>query len=239
MSRIDFLVIGLYIIVIVVITLITYKAKWNSFFKVSKKSKWWVSGLSLFMMVMSIDGSQLITGIIYNQGIWGLWVLWVGILTVGVVPILFAPLWSNLGFVTDNQFLLFRFSGKSAKILFNFRAIYLGVIIVPFILSFQLMAFQNVLTVYFDLQANGALLIIGGIAMLFALKNGFEHKLKVDVFHALLYVVSLIIGVLILLKIGGGWSNILEQFKFEYPNKLNIFPDFSNEPFRIEFFTYT
>ncbi len=238
MDKLDFGVIGLYVLIILLITLFTFKPHWGSIFKSSKKAKWWIPGLSLFMMVVSADGPQLITGIVYNQGIWGLWILWVGILTVGVVPILFAPLWSKLGFVTDNQFLLFRFSGKSAKILFNFRAIYLGVVIVPFILSFQFIAFQNVLMVYFDISSNVALLITGFTAVLFALKNGFEHKLKTDVLHAFIYLATLIIAAVVLINIGGGWSNILAQFRIEYPAKLNMFPNFSDESFRIEFLTY-
>ncbi len=154
------------------------------------------------------------------------------------MPILFAPLWSKLGFVTDNQFLLFRFSGKSAKTLFNFRAIYLGVIIVPFLLSFQLLAFKNVLIAYFGLNQPVALFITGSILALFALKNALEHKLKTDIFHAIIYFSSLIFGVIILLQLGGGWAKVLNNFEILYPKKLNLLPNFSNESFRLEFFTY-
>ena len=84
------------------------------------------------MYYVSVDQGQMITGVIHEKGLSGLWIFWPSILGATFVPIVLAPLWSKLDFITDNQFILFRFSGKSAKILHQFRSVYVGGMVVAF-----------------------------------------------------------------------------------------------------------
>jgi Na+/proline symporter len=83
-------------------------------FKSSRKTNWIISGVSLFMLQISMEQGQIYTGILEEKGLWGLWLFFPGLISAAIVPLVFAPLWSKLDFITDNQFILFRFSGKGA-----------------------------------------------------------------------------------------------------------------------------
>jgi hypothetical protein len=47
-----------------------------SFFSASQKVRWWISGLSLYMLFLSVDQGQLLTGIIAQHGMLGMWLIW-------------------------------------------------------------------------------------------------------------------------------------------------------------------
>lgn len=110
------------------------------------QTTWWKNGFSLFAVNFSITTPLIYSGVLHTEGISGMWLFWCAYAISGFLPFVFAPLWAKLNFVTDNQFLLFRFSSKGAKILHIFRTIYVGWIIVAFLMSFQLLALLKVIT---------------------------------------------------------------------------------------------
>ena len=214
------------------------KTGFVSIFRSTKKTNWLVAGLSMFMLFASTDSAQLYSGLIYNKGISGLWLLWAAMLSIAVVPIVFAPLWSKLDFITDNQFILFRFSGKGAKVLHQFRAIYVGGIVVAFSLSFQTIAFSRILQIFFDISTNQSLLITGGLLSAFALKNSFANKFNTDLFHALIYFTSIIVSYYYLSEYSGGLSVAIEDLRQNAPEKLSLFPSTDNKEFLYAIFVY-
>jgi SSS family solute:Na+ symporter len=234
----DYLIILLYGLVLLAFTLRTFSSKWKNVFGSGQKPHWLLGGLSLFMMTLTVDVGQLYTGIIQGKGIWGLWLLWNSYLIIGVVPIIFAPLWARLGFITDNQFILFRFSGLGAKVLYRFRAIYVGGLVVSFLLSFQLLAFQRILSKFLDINSESALLLAGLLLVLFAIKNSFTHKLKMDALHAIIYFLGMVVAAYFLIHQQGGWASILHTAKESIPEKLLLLPDWSNETFTRDFVMY-
>ena len=148
------------------------KKEWyNSVFKANKKVSWLVSGLSLFMLYLSVDQGQFLTGIIASHGMKGMWIVWSGWLGVFVIPIVFAPLWQKLNFITDNQFILFRYPGKSGKILHAFRALYVGGLVVSLLMCFHVLGFARVLQVYFQLDNTTSVLITGSVLAIYSLKK--------------------------------------------------------------------
>ena len=171
------LIILAYLIVLVSLTIFQKKDFQNPVFRSGKKVAWWLSGLSLYMHYLSVDQGQLVTGIIAEHGMSGMWMIWVGWLGVFVIPLVFAPLWRKMDFMTDNQFLLFRFPGKSGKFLHQFRAIYIGGLVVALALCFHVIGFARITAIYFDISQQNALFLTGGILCLFALKNVFDLKL--------------------------------------------------------------
>lgn len=221
------LILVLYLLLVITLTILQKKDWFNSVFRANKKVSWVVSGLSLFMLNLSVDQGQLLTGIIADHGMQGMWMIWVGWLGAFVVPIVFAPLWQKLDFITDNQFLLFRFQGKSGKILHLFRALYVGGAVVSLLLCFHLLGFARVIQIYFHLSQSTAILTTGLILCLFALKNIFDLKLKMDVFHAVIYFVSFAILFYSFWTSSEGWNDLFSFFK-EHPEKKNLLPSKSD-----------
>ena len=218
------LIIGLYIFIIL---LITYLQRFNfdkGIFKASKKTTWFISGLSLLMYYVSVEQGQMLSGIIEEKGIWGLWIFWPSILGSAVIPMVFAPLWQKLDFITDNQFILFRFSGKSARFLHQFRSIYVGGFVVAILLSFHILAFSRVVEIWYDLTPFNAVLIVGLILLLFALKNSFSLKIKMDGFHAAIYFFSILVAFYFIYHATNGWTSAVEHLDSMGKGKSSLFP---------------
>ncbi len=198
------------------------------FFKSKGKISWMISGLSLYMFYLSADQGQFLMGLIAEHGMSGLWMVWVGIIGSFVVPIVFAPLWQKLDFITDNQFLLFRFPGTSGRILHLFRAVYVGGLVVALLLCFHVIGFSRILEVFFHMDSAMAIYISVAVLGLFALKNVFEFKLKMDALHAILFFLSLVI---ILYFVGNQMSSFHDVVSFfdDNPDKRLIFPKNENQ----------
>lgn len=216
-----------YIILVCVLTYLNSHQNKGSVFKSNKRVSWWISGISLYMLFLSVDQGQLLTGIITEHGMSGLWLVWAGTLGAFVVPLVFAPLWHKLNFSTDNQFILFRFPGHGGKILHRFRALYVGGIVVSFAVSFHLIGFARVLQVFYRCEVNQSLLLTGGIMLLFAMKNIFDIKLKLDVLHTFLFFLSiLVIGYYLghSLNLSKNWLSYFES----RPHEKNLLPNTHN-----------
>jgi Na+/proline symporter len=175
------------------------------------------------MLYLSVDQGQLLTGIIAEHGMKGMWIIWAGWLGTFVVPLVFAPLWQKMNFITDNQFLTFRFPGKSGNILHLFRAVYVGGLVVALSLCFHVLGFARVLQTYFELDATTSIVITGAVLCLFAVKNVFDLKLKMDVFHAVIYFLSFLVILFSVWKVANGWDGIFSFFE-KYPEKQQLFP---------------
>jgi Na+/proline symporter len=187
------LIFAVYIILILILTFFQKKEWFNSVFKANKKVSWVISGLSLFMLYLSVDQGQFLTGIIAEYGMKGMWIVWSGWLGVFVIPLVFAPLWQKLNFITDNQFILFRYPGKSGKILHLFRAMYVGGLVVALSLCFHVLGFSRVIQIYFNLDETTSIVITGIVLAIYSLKNVLSIKLKTDAFHAIIYFIGFII----------------------------------------------
>ncbi len=217
----------IYIILILILTFFQKKEWYNSVFKANKKVSWVISGLSLFMLYLSVDQGQFLTGIIAEYGMKGMWIVWSGWLGVFVIPLVFAPLWQKLNFITDNQFILFRYPGKSGKILHLFRAMYVGGLVVALSLCFHVLGFSRVIQIYFSLDETTSIVITGIILAIYSLKNVLSIKLKTDAFHAIIYFIGFIIILISIWDSAKGWDGIFTFFD-KHPDKRSILPPSSD-----------
>ncbi len=179
------------------------------------------------MLNLSVEQGQFLTGLIAQHGMQGLWMVWAGWIGAFVVPIVFAPLWQKLDFITDNHFLLFRFPGKSGRVLHLFRAVYVGGLVVALSLCFHVIGFARVLEIYFHFSKTSSVIITGSILCLFALKNILDLKLKMDSIHAAIYFISFIIILVALWNKGNGIETVFSFFE-HHPEKKELFPPKNN-----------
>jgi Na+/proline symporter len=217
------LLISIYLLLVISITFFQWKNVNGSIFKSNQTIPWWISGLSLYMLFLSVDQGQLISGIIAEHGMQGMWMIWAGNLGVFVVPLVFAPLWHKLNLATDNQFILFRFPGKAGVWLHRFRAIYVGGLVVTLAVSFHLIGFARVIQVFYGLSPVQSTCIGGGIMLLFAIKNVLDIKLKLDVLHTVLFIISFFA---IVFFVGKAFIFEKDWMKFlvEHPAKRSLIP---------------
>jgi len=215
---------NLFIVTIYLLFLIGFYYFSNSKTSFKAKTNWWTNGLSLFAVNFSISTPLLISGIYHNEGIGGLWILWSGYLVSGFAPFVFAPLWAKLNFITDNQFITFRFSGKSAKILHQFRAIYVGFFIVAFLICFQTLSILKVLSLYTQWSKETIFTILTILLILIAFKNQLNINLKLDKLHIYFILIIFLITAVNLYQIGLGHQESIILLSKNTPNLNSIFP---------------
>ena len=226
-----------YFILIFLIWFFSRNESLASIFRSTKQTKWIFAAVSMFM-ISTTDMGQLVSGIIAEKGIWGLWLIWASLLTTAIVPLVFAPLWVKLNLLTDNQFTLFRFSGKGAIALHKFRAVYVGGLVVAISLAYQSIVFSRILQVFFEISSSQSVFITGVLLSLFALKNTYTTKFQTDILHGIIYILSLGLAFYFMYINSGGYEHILSTIKTKSPDTLSIFPPLGNQTMWNSLFVY-
>ena len=100
-------IVSLYFLMLLVVSILSYRKGFRNIFTTGSKLPWILAGFSVF--VINPDTINILSkmGIVAGEGYAGMWIFYTGVLGAGFLPILFAPLWSRLKFMTDNQFILF------------------------------------------------------------------------------------------------------------------------------------
>jgi solute:Na+ symporter, SSS family len=221
----------LYIVLLLIISILYSRGWKNQILTLSKGSSWIITGISLFMLYLSADQGQLLFEVIQKHGIWGLWQYSSAMVGAFIIPLIFAPFWQRLQLVSDNDFIVFRFSGAGARILQLFRAYYVGMLIVMLLLSFHVLAFSKLLSAFFDIDKNESLLITGLCLFIFSLKNCFSIKLKTDLLHAVFYLIALIILGIFVYDYSDGLFHAFSNLKQNQPELLAIWPQNNDQWF--------
>ena len=200
----------------------------SEFFLSGRNMPWWLLGLSMVATTFSTDTPNLVTDIVRNNGVAGNWVWWVFLLTGLLTVFVYAKLWRKSNVNTDIEFYEFRYSGKPAKFLRGFRALYLGVIFNILAMGGISLAAIKIGQVMLGLTAFETIGIAGAITVVFSTMGGFKGVVYTDF---LLFFVAMAgsIGAAYYLvnmpEIGG------IQALITHPNvadKISMLPDFSN-----------
>ncbi len=200
----------------------------SEFFLSGRNMPWWLLGISMVATTFSTDTPNLVTDIVRNNGVAGNWVWWVFLLTGLLTVFVYAKLWRKSNVNTDIEFYEMRYSGKPAKFLRGFRALYLGVIFNVLAMGGISLAAIKIGQVMLGLTAFETIGIAGVITVLFSTMGGFKGVVYTDF---LLFFVAMVgsIGAAYYLvnipEIGG------IQALISHPNvsdKISMFPDFSN-----------
>tara|TARA_B100001758_G_scaffold224454_1_gene215840 strand:+ start:19530 stop:21317 length:1788 start_codon:yes stop_codon:yes gene_type:complete len=200
----------------------------SQFFLSGRNMPWWLLGLSMVATTFSTDTPNLVTDIVRNNGVAGNWVWWVFLLTGLLTVFVYAKLWRKSNINTDIEFYELRYSGKPAKFLRGFRALYLGVIFNVLAMAGISLAAIKIGQVMLGLTAFETIGAAGLITVVFSTMGGFKGVVYTDF---LLFFVAMIgsVGAAYYLvnieEIGG------VQALITHPNvvdKISMLPDFSN-----------
>ena len=200
----------------------------SQFFLSGRNMPWWLLGLSMVATTFSTDTPNLVTDIVRNNGVAGNWVWWVFLLTGLLTVFVYAKLWRKSNVNTDIEFYELRYSGKPAKFLRGFRALYLGVIFNVLAMGGISLAAIKIGQVMLGLTAFETIGIAGLITVVFSTIGGFKGVIYTDF---LLFFVAMVgsVGAAYYLvnipEIGGIQSLITHP---NVADKISMLPDFSN-----------
>ena len=230
-ANLDWIIIISFLLLTLLIGLIVSKKSGKNtseFFLSGRNMPWWLLGLSMVATTFSTDTPNLVTDIVRNNGVAGNWVWWVFLLTGLLTVFVYAKLWRKSNVNTDIEFYELRYSGKPAKFLRGFRALYLGVIFNVLAMGGISLAAIKIGQVMLGLTAFETIGIAGAITVVFSAMGGFKGVVYTDF---LLFFVAMVgsVGAAYYLvnipEIGG------VQALISHPNvvdKISMLPDFSN-----------
>ena len=126
----------------------------GEFFLSGRNVSWWLAGTSMVATTFGADTPLVVTGLVYNQGIAGNWLWWSFALSGMLTVFFFAPLWRRAQVLTDMEFAELRYSGRPAKFLRGFRAVYLALPVNTIIMGWVNLAMCKVLALTLGLTTN-------------------------------------------------------------------------------------
>ena len=201
----------------------------NQFFLSGKKMPWWLLGISMVATTFSTDTPNLVTDIVRNNGVSGNWVWWAFMITGFLTVFVYARLWRRTGINSDNEFYDIRYSGKAAKFLKSFRAIYLGLIFNVLAMSGISLAAIKIGEIIFNLQPIETIFYAGVITVLFSTLGGFRGVVLTDFFLFFIAMSGSIMASVFIVnmpEIGG----VIELFNHEnVKDKISFLPDFNKK----------
>ena len=201
----------------------------NQFFLSGKKMPWWLLGISMVATTFSTDTPNLVTDIVRNNGVSGNWVWWAFMITGFLTVFVYARLWRRTGINSDNEFYDIRYSGKAAKFLKSFRAVYLGLIFNVLAMSGISLAAIKIGEIIFNLQPIETIFYAGAITVLFSTLGGFRGVVLTDFFLFFIAMSGSIMASIFIVnmpEIGG----VVELFNHEnVKDKISFLPDFNKK----------
>ncbi|NBU81194.1 MAG: hypothetical protein EBS55_06070 [Flavobacteriaceae bacterium] len=161
----------------------------------TKNEQWWLIGFSMLMASSIMIEPQLICAALAKGQLSDMWLYWSAIIGSSFSVSFFAHLWRKVPVKTENEFLFFRYSGKGAMILHSFRSLYLGLLVIPFLISFSVLAFSKIVCFIIGIELRVAIILATLLLVLLTFFNSLKSRLRMDfvlfiVFMTLFFIIS-------------------------------------------------
>jgi Na+/proline symporter len=176
----------------------------TEFFASGRSVPWWLAGLSMVATTFSSDTPNLVTDIVRRQGVAGNWQWWAFVLTGVATVFFFARLWRRSGVLTDLEFYELRYSGKAARLVRGFRAVYLGFFFNCVIMATVNLAAVKIANVLFGLHDWQTLVFVGLLNVIFAAHSGLWGVLVIDMIQFFIKMSAVIAAAYFAVKTVGG-----------------------------------
>ena len=204
----------------------------SEFFVSGRSVPWWLAGLSMVATTFSSDTPNLVTDIVRRQGVAGNWQWWAFTVTGVATVFFYARLWRRSGVMTDLELYEIRYSGKAARFVRGFRAIYLGFFFNCIIMASVNLAACKIAGILFGLKPWQTLLICGVLNATFATWSGLWGVLVIDMIQFFIKMTAVIAAAFFAVRAVGGMDVLLNRLTTTTGpggiNYLNILPDFTN-----------
>ncbi|MFZ1704608.1 MAG: sodium:solute symporter family protein [Saprospiraceae bacterium] len=232
LAFVDWMIILLFFAITMIIGIWVARKSNNSsedFFLGSRKMPWWLLGVSMVATTFSADTPNLVTDIVRGNGVSGNWAWWAFLLTGMLTVFVYARLWRRSGISTDLEFYELRYSGKEAKFLRAFRAIYLGVFFNVLIMATVILAGIKIGSVMLQLSPLQTVLIISIITVIYSAIGGFKGVIYTDFVQFCIAMIGMVMACYYILDLPeiGGLQRLLSHENVQ--GKISFLPDFNDK----------
>ncbi len=154
LATIDWWVIGVFLLIFLGVAFyFARSANGNqNFFLGGRHLPWYLLGTSMVATTFAADTPLAVTELVAKHGISGNW-LWWNMLSGGMLTtFFFARYWRRAGILTDVELISIRYSGRAARWLRGFKAIYMGAFLNVLIIGWVNLALITLIKVFFNLD---------------------------------------------------------------------------------------
>ena len=207
MQAADWLIVGAYMAVSLAAGLyFTRRASsgLGEFFLSGRNLPWWLAGTSMAAASFSSDTPLYVTGLVREHGIYENWQWWCFALSGMLSVFFFARLWRRLGVVTDVELINLRYSGREAKILRGFKAIYFSFAIHTIIKAQVILAMSKIMDAALGWGKWESIGVSSAVTILYTMMSGYWGVVVTDFFQfAIAMTGAIVLGVAADEKAGG------------------------------------
>ena len=203
----------------------------SEFFVSGRTLPWWLLGTSMVATTFAADTPLAVTGIVIKDGISGNWFWWNFLFGGALTVFFFAHLWRRAEVLTEVEFIHIRYSGRSARFLRGFKAVYLGIPVSAIIFGWVTLAMVQIFRVVFNISEISALVLCLAITIFYTTLSGLWGVVTTDVLQFSMAVVGAVVLSVVSLEKVGGVGRLLESINSlagqNGKDYLSILPDFS------------
>ena len=226
-SLLDWLIIFSFFGIFILIGFITSKKSGENskeFFLSGRNMPWWMLGISMVATTFSADTPNLVTNIVRENGVSGNWAWWAFLLTGMMTVFFYAKLWRRSKVLTDLEFYELRYSGKPAKYLRAFRALYLGVFFNVMIMASVCLAGIKIGGILLGLSPFECVFYSSVITVFYSSLGGLRSVVITDLIQFILAMIGSLWACVYILNLNevGGLNNLINNPLVV--DKLNFFP---------------
>ena len=185
----------------------------TDFFVSGRSLPWWVLGTSLVATTFAADTPLAVTGIVIKDGISGNWFWWNFLFGGTLTVFFFAHLWRRAEVITEVEFIDLRYSGKSAKLLRGFKALYLALPVSSIIFGWVTLAMVQIFRVIFGISQTNALAICLLITVFYTTLSGLWGVVTTDVFQFAMAMLGSVVLSVVSVEKAGGIGSFLNSVK--------------------------
>jgi len=206
----------------------------TQYFASGKGMPWWLLGTSMVATTFAADTPLAISGLIVKQGIFGNWFWWSQVPMHVMGAYFFARLWRRAQILTDTELVNVRYSGKGARFLRGFKALYFGIPYNVLVMGWVNLAMANILGLTFKMNKLTAVMICFFFTVAYSAISGLWGVMVTDFFQFILAMsMSVTLAVLAVNSVGG-MDSVLSRLNEIYGEAsqamLAIFPKNSPLP---------
>lgn len=208
----------------------------GQFFLSGRNMPWWLLGISMVATTFSTDTPNLVTDIVRTNGVAGNWVWWAFLLTGMLTTFVYARLWRRSGVDTDIGFYELRYSGRGARFLRGFRAVYLGLFFNVMIMASVTLAAIKIGGVLLGVDPVTVVLVAGTVTVAYSMLGGLTGVLFTDLVQFGIAMAGSLAAAWYALSLPqvGGLSGLLSHPRVA--ERLALVPDFSDPAFAVAVF---
>ena len=231
-SLLDWLIIFSFFGIFILIGFITSKKSGENskeFFLSGRNMPWWMLGISMVATTFSADTPNLVTNIVRENGVSGNWAWWAFLLTGMMTVFFYAKLWRRSKVLTDLEFYELRYSGKPAKYLRAFRALYLGVFFNVMIMASVCLAGIKIGGILLGLSPFECVFYSSVITVFYSSLGGLRSVVITDLIQFILAMIGSLWACVYILNLNevGGLNSLINNPLVV--DKLNFFPDINDK----------